>query len=155
MERQTRLNKLIAESPCRVHLDVKPRHRLYDSSSAGQCWYEPLVEVTVMSPHSGRYLCQYEKFATLAHEIQHARCWLGNCFCKHSGNTGIYYAEYHAYKAQLIKCMDYPQALKDTIMTFRFADTWNAKNLPHKKACKNLMKTKLWKKALRIARKSK
>ena len=144
-----RLDKLISKSPVKIITGITKASRYYDELAGAYFQHEP-AKIVMMS-------ClrrNYEKFSYLAHEIQHALCYKGGCFCM--GESGSqYYREYHAFKTQVITCLGYKKALKDTIKLIKSVPT--DKNLDesyihHKKACKNLMKTKLWKLALKKAK---
>ncbi len=130
-----RLQQLIEQSPCWVIIGC-------DKDGDTDC-YDPNTNIAVVdSVHTPAL-----QFAILAHELQHAKCALTDCFCiKHKTNG--FYREYHAFKGGLIACFDFIPALKEEIQHITKC-AHEFENTGHKKACKKLMTTKLWRKALK------
>ena len=62
-----------------------------------------------------------------------------------------YYIEYHAYKAELLRCLDYPKVLQFAVEGIIELTQRNYKGhyAYYAKVARNLMKTKLWKTALK------
>lgn len=82
-----------------------------------------------------------EKFAVLSHEIGHASCYKKGCFCsKKIGNAG----EYHAFKAGLLGCADYKEALLFTVSIIRQCASDKMGESCHTKAARRVVKTKLY-----------
>lgn len=97
-------------------------------------------------------LNEHQRFSVLAHELQHAECQRTNCVCR-KHKVGGFLREYHAYKSQIVRCLGNIPALKASTGAIRFGadDSVIFSSLPgHIKACKRLVKTKLWRKALKL-----
>ena len=129
----TKLSKLKKTCPC----DVINQTSYF--IFLGQ--YRPLSKTIFIDPEQ----TEATQFAVLTHEKQHAICHENGCFCFRPGKQ--YWREYHAFKAELCACLDYPAALKWLTPFFK-KEANSYKNGPHRKACRNLMKTKLWRKVL-------
>jgi len=96
------------------------------------------------------------KLATLAHEVGHALCYKKGCKCmEYAHELGTHISskytmtEYHANKFAIKFLLENKQkeALKDIIKVI-LEDSQDYFNGAHQKACKKIMKLKLWKKAL-------
>ena len=137
---------LIDKCPYPVHLNIKRGDRFFNSSCGGYFSYHPRC-VVVMFNTQETYAGY---FGTLAHEIQHALCREQDCFCTVMTTARLrYYREYHAFKAEILACLDYKKALKLTLTHIEYTVTLKGEFTHHAKACRNLMKTALFKKALR------
>ena len=90
------------------------------------------------------------QFAVLAHEIQHAKCYLDNCDCREE--LGVL-SELHAYKAQIEICLNYKGPLKESVLQIEeiMSNKANKHRFPiHYAACEQIIRTGLWIKALTL-----
>ena len=132
-----KLDDLINQSYYPVEISHSYNRRCYFQTSPSP---QKIVIDTSFEP--------YEQFAILAHEIQHAKCFKNNCKCRNGGKKAD--REFCAFKAGIRRCFGYKKALLFTINTMRDKSIW-AQYPEHAKACRRIIKTKLWQKALKIA----
>jgi hypothetical protein len=140
------LQELIDKSPYPIKMGVKRGDNDYDKSCGGYCQHcPPKIVVMAQSKHN------YERLYFLAHEIQHALCNKTDCFCMCMRSR--YYREYHALKHSIEACMENKKAIKFCVAQFTRPPWDTVLFTKHLQALKNLKKTKLWRRALRAARK--
>ncbi len=135
----TKLQKLIKECPCKVHFGITdPPYNAYFDHFTGEIFLTDQCKQ------------KHQLFVVLAHEQQHALCHKTGCFCML--NKRYYYREHHAFKAEILQCLHYKQALQwavDDVRKRAVRPICLLSSGHHTKACRNLMKTKLWKTALK------
>lgn len=148
MKKNTRLSKLLSESPCNVIFGIDKTSPLFLPDS-GAYYSHKLNKIILHSDWDKNY----EKYSVLAHEITHAICAKNRCFCDRSK----YLCEYHAFKDQIIRCLEYPKALKYSLLWIADMARGRAQvpTISHRLACKNLTKTKLFKLAMKLSKKTK
>ena len=133
-----KLSELIELCPCRVK--IEPGY-IYDGG------YHILSDTITLNSS----LNKNQRFSVLTHELQHAECQRTNCFCR-KYKIGGFLREYHAYKSQITRCLGNIPALRWSIKAVQCCAR-NALSfgfIGHAKACKKLMTTKLWRKALKL-----
>ena len=133
-----KLSELIELCPCEVKIGYA-----YEYTGG---YY---ISTNTIMINSG--LDEDQQFATLAHELQHAECQLLNCVCR-KYRIGNFLREYHAFKSQIIRCLENTPALRCAIRIIQdgIADDFDGDFPGHVIACKKLMATKLWQKALKL-----
>lgn len=146
--KNTKLDMLIQESPCNVVFGVREGDRLFEPD-CGAYYSHKLNKIIIHDSWNKNY----EVYSVLAHEITHALCAKKKCFCAKSR----YICEYHAFKGQIAQCLQYPKALKYTLLWI--LDIANGgievPTKSHMLACKNIIKTKLFKSAKKLSKKTK
>lgn len=131
-----KLQELIELCPCRVEIE-------YDYDYDGG-YHIPSNTIIL----EGR-LNKGQRFSVLTHELQHAECQQSNCICR-KYKIGSFLREYHAYKSQIIRCLRNVSALRYSIIAVQKGRFFDGDFSGHAKACKKLMITKLWQKALKL-----
>ena len=127
---------------CTLYEDIPIGNKLHTGSSG---YFQKDGLFIVITTDNETY---EEKYTTLLHEMKHASCWFRNCTCQNQPDN--YLKELHAYTAELEGSFFDMNVLSHAIYDIEYIAN-NTKDLEryegHHKACKNLMKTKLWRRA--------
>ncbi len=83
-----------------------------------------------------------EKFSVLSHEIGHANCHKNGCHCTKKVQSCR--GEFHAFKAGLLGCIGYKEALQFTVLTIIECAAGEIGESHHIRAAKRIMMTQFW-----------